>query len=131
MKTVVNQNQQKLFLTAQAKLKTKSLFSFSDYKPGKSSRPVQYGLNKSLYDLNQEFSKTRERPVKQLGKAAPPFIKEKANQMDIVGGLPVGSRIQPNQARNIFIGTNNVRRNFVVASVLQWGQIKTHNIIYL
>ena len=35
------------------------------------------------------------------------------------------------QSYSYIIATNNVTRTFVDASVLQWGQIKTHNTIFL
>ena len=39
------------------KKKVRSLFKFADLRGGEHARPVQYGLNKSLYNLNLEFRK--------------------------------------------------------------------------
>ena len=91
-----------------AKPMPRSLFNFSDLRAGRNSVAVQYGLNKTLMALNNEFSPFQFKPQKFLQGLNIPFIKEKANPIKIAGNLPVGTRITTNKARHILIGRLDV-----------------------
>lgn len=88
-----------------AKPMPRSLFNFSDLRAGRNSVAVQYGLNKTLLALNNEFSPFKFKPQKFLQGLNIPFIKEKANPIKIVGNLPVGTRITTDKARHVLIAT--------------------------
>ena len=82
----------------QKQTKNKSLFSLSDYKPGKNSKPLKYGINAVLAALNKEFSDGA-----QLEGAN--FNKYKANKILIVDNHSVGDLIPPREARKVLILT--------------------------
>eukprot|EP00092_Neocalanus_flemingeri_P003538 GFUD01003795.1.p1 GENE.GFUD01003795.1~~GFUD01003795.1.p1 ORF type:complete len:511 (+),score=108.02 GFUD01003795.1:67-1599(+) len=89
--------------------RTKYLFNISDYKPGKQSKPLLYGVYAALAQLNDEFSET-ENIVKQLKSLkvkskVPNFDKSKAHKMGIVGNYSVGDIIPPEVARKTLILT--------------------------
>jgi len=83
-----------------------SLFSFSDYKPGLKSKPMQYGLNVAISRLNYEFSDAKDASKANIMlKRVPKFDESKANIMDIVGNIPVGQKVPVKSARQILIAT--------------------------
>ena len=73
-------------------------------RAGRNSKAVQYGLNKTLYALNTEFSPFKVNKGTGLKGLDIPFIKEEAHFMKIAGNLPVGTRLKGNKARHILIG---------------------------
>ena len=87
-----------------AKIKTKkpSLFSLSDFVPGKKSKPLMYGLNSIKSKLNYEFGeKTNIHPK----ATTPNFNIKHPNKMSIVGNISVGEEVLVNTSRNILIAT--------------------------
>ena len=89
-----------------SRTRSSALFSLADYKPGKNSRPLKYGINVTLTKLNMEFGDTpaKVKPDTKY-KVMPAFNKAKANTMDIVGNIKVGQTVPDHSARHILILT--------------------------
>jgi hypothetical protein len=88
------------------KPKHPTLFSFANFKPGKESKPMKYGLNVAKSRLNYEFSNDKDSiKANTMLKRVPKFDSTKANTMDIVGNIPVGNNVPVESARQILIAT--------------------------
>ena len=80
------------------------VFSFSDYKPGKMSKPLKTGISKALSKLNYEFSDAKDAANgNERSKRVPTFTKSNANKMSIVGNVRVGENVPVEVARKILI----------------------------
>ena len=77
---------------SQNRVRQKSLFSFSDYKPWNRSAPVQKGLEKTLTRLKEEFG--------GAGGATP---RPSTNLMEMIGNFSVGQNISLAAARTVVI----------------------------
>ena len=81
-------------------------FSFKDHKLGNISKPLKYGLDVIKSRLNYEFSDSEDTFASNLAsKRVPKFVSSKANIMDIVGNIPVGSDVPVGSSRQILIAT--------------------------
>ena len=91
----------------QSKNGTKTLFTFADFKPGQgqNSKPVLFGVNRTIDALSREFDSNKF----SNGKINPRWRtrdKETPSTMQIADGLPVGTKLQSNQSRHILIGNS-------------------------
>ena len=94
-----------LVFQPQANNARKTLFSFTDFNPGegRKSKPVQFGVNRTIEALNREFDTTKfsNGKLNSRWRIRP---REVPSLMKIVGGLPVGTQLRSNQSRHILIG---------------------------
>lgn len=98
-------NKMKTLHYKKTQVKAKSLFSLADFKPGKESKPMKYGLNVVKSRLNYEFSNAADSfKANQLQKVQS-FDSSKARMMDIVGNISVGEKVPVESARQILIAT--------------------------
>ena len=98
-------NNQLKIPTLQLQNGKKTLFTFADFKPGQgqNSKPVLFGVNRTIAALSREFDSNKF----SNGKINPRWRKrekEIPSTMQIAEGLPVGTRLQSNQSRHILIG---------------------------
>lgn len=84
-----------------------AIFSFADYKPGKNSAPVRYGVAYALARLNLEFSEDETEAIEaNTRKKVVPFKAEEANVMEVAGaGVKVGQKVATESSRQILVAT--------------------------
>ena len=89
-----------------SRTRSSALFSLADYKPGKNSKPLRYGINVTLTKLNMEFGEdpSKMKPDTKY-KVLPTFTKEAANTMEIVGNIKVGQTVPDHSARHVLVLT--------------------------
>ena len=84
--------------------RSRSLYSFANYKPLKNSPPIMAGINASLISLNNEFSAEKKEKV-LVARRYQKFDAKSANRMEIVGNIKVGEVVPDSSARHIVIVT--------------------------
>jgi len=88
------------------KIKHSSVFSLADFKPGKDSKPMLFGLETVKSRLNYEFSDADDSiRANSMIKRVPKFDPNRANVMDMIGNIPVGNKVPVESARQILIAT--------------------------
>ena len=97
--------------------KPDSIFTFRDLKVpynggsgsdsggavSRNSRPMTYALNTALNYLNYEFGE-KKFPLVPVPRPGVTFKAAKANKMDVVDNLDVGTRLKPQQTRHVLLG---------------------------
>ena len=85
----------------------RTIFSLADYKPGKSSKPLKYGLDLTLTRLNMEFGRDEQSAKANVASRyfKPSFSPKAGKSMEMVGGIKVGQDVPNHSARHVLVLT--------------------------